>query len=94
MIFRDIKHCNFCKNRHGMGCPNSIKCYETDTRPYYNSENLVIKISLLDKFRLLFKKKHYSVDYDTYYCSIITYKILKDTIYVINEKIERVKPYD
>ena len=42
-----IKHCTFCKNRHGMGCPNSIKCYETDTRPYYNSENLAIKVSLL-----------------------------------------------
>lgn len=89
-----IKHCTFCKNRHSIGCPNSIECYETDTKLYFNNENLAIKIPLLDKFRLLFKKKHYSVDYDTHYCSIIEYKILNGTIYILNERIEKVSKND
>lgn len=89
-----IKHCTFCKNRKTIDCPNSWDCMYTDTKPFYIDNNILTKVSFLIKIILFFKKKHYSVDYDTNYASIITYKVHKGIIYVINEEIERVTPDD
>ena len=83
-----MKHCDLCKNKKTMNCPNSAECYNNDDRPYFQDKYLYTRISFIDKIKLLFKETHISVDTTQHFRSKIYYKILHNNIYVIKEVLE------
>ena len=85
------KHCDLCKNKKTMNCPNSSECYDNADRPYFKDKYLYCGISFIDKIKLLFKKTYISVDTTKYFRSKLYYKILHNNIYVIKEELEENK---
>ena len=83
-----MKHCDLCKNKKTMNCPNSAECYNNADRPYFQDKYLYTRISFIDKIKLLFKKTYISVDTTQYFRSKLYYKILHNNIYVIKEVLE------
>lgn len=84
-----IKHCDLCKNKKTMNCPNSNECYNNVERPYFQSKYLYTSISLIDRIRLIFKPMLISVDSNKYFKTKLYYKILHNNIYIMKEQIER-----
>lgn len=36
---KDIKECSNCKKQHSIECPNSIECYATENKPYFERKD-------------------------------------------------------
>ena len=75
-----MKHCDLCKNKKTMNCPNSAECYNNADRPYFQDKYLYTNISFVDKIKLLFKKTYISVDTTPYFKSKLYYKILHNSL--------------